>query len=121
MDAAGHDGQQKQQGEGAAQDAQFLADGGEDEVGVLGGDGVVLEHGAVEEALARDAPAGEHGHGTIGVPADALAVGVDAGVPEHQDPVLLVVFEKVLPEEREGRRRHGKSHQEPPGPDAAHA
>lgn len=90
LDAPGDDGKLQQDHAQAAEEAQLLTHGGEDVVRMLGEQVAILGTGAVEQALARQAAAGEGLQVDLAVVAGADAHLVKFRVDQDADALLLI-------------------------------
>ena len=95
IDAPGDDGQLQHHNQNTAEEAHFLADGGEDVVRVLGEQVAALGTVAVEQALACQTAAGKGLQIDLGVVAGTGALGIEAGVNEDQDSLSLILAQEL--------------------------
>ena len=105
---------QQKQGEGTSQHPQFLTDGGEDEVRMLGVQSADLGSGAVVQALARQTAAGEGQKTVLHMPPLIQALGVDGGVENDENPVFLIVCHHIGPDIWHHRGNAAEAAQKPP-------
>ena len=81
---------------------------------MLGIQGPHLGTAALEQPLAGQAAAGEGPEALGKVPPLIQTLGVDGGVKNHQNPILLVVLEKMGPGVGGGQAQSADSTQKPP-------
>ena len=118
-DAPGYNQAQENNHKQAAEEAQLLADGGEDEVCVLGKQSAFcLGAGALIQSLSCKAAAGEGAKAQGGVVAFVDTQRVQRGVKQHQNPLLLIGVQE-LPDNGGGHRNGAAGHQKPDNADAA--
>ena len=118
VNAPGNDGKLQQHHNHTAQEPQFLADGGENIVRVLSEEVAALGTVAVEQALARQAAAGQRLEVDFVVVAFVDTLGVNGVVKEDQNSVLLV-FTKEWPKYRKGNADARNGQRKPPQAHAA--
>ena len=108
-DAMDDDHQQQHDHHEAADHAKIFSDAGEDEVRVLAG-----EHGGGVPLLhAGEPPGGQRELALGGLPGDAPAVGVDSLIVGGQQALLLVVLQKIVPQQRDHSRHRCPADGEP--------
>ena len=105
--AADDEHREQDQHRDAADHTQLLADTGEDKVRVLAGKGGV----AVLRVHAGGTAGGQGDLALVGLPVDAVVVGVDTGIIGGQDTLFLIVLQEVFPQQRHhgGHRRAAQS------------
>ncbi len=111
--AVDNDNNKKYQHYDTAYHAKRFAHTGENKVRMLAG-----EHRGIEALLHTGESAGGQGHFTLGgLPCDTVAVGVDGGVIWGDKALLLIVFQKVCPQQGNRRRHHRAAQSKPVEPD----
>ena len=112
IDAAGNDGQLQQQDQHTTEETQFLTDGGENVVRMLGEEVAALGTGAVEQALAGQAAAGKGQQIDFVVITFVDAQRVNGGIEQNKDSISLIVTQE-LPQNGEGNRDAADGQAEP--------
>ena len=112
VDDADDDGRQQNEDRHAAEHAQLLTDGGEDQVGVLRGDRAALHHRPVVESLAGDAAVLQRAQTAVHLIALVLRQRVDARVKQDPDAAAPVIAEE-LPQKRRGHQQNCSRTEEP--------
>ena len=105
INAAHDDRRQKEQNDDATQHTEFLCDRRENEVCVLRGHCIGFDHRSVVKALSGDTAVLDVPQGEISLPAHILTRGVDRGVEEHHDTVVLIFWKHRDDDRRDDRDR----------------
>ena len=117
-DASADNSQLHNHDQHASEEAQLLANGGEDIVRMLGEEVAALGTVAVEQTLTEEAAAGEGLKVDLTVVTGAGTLGVEGGIDQDQDTLLLILAQEV-PDEGDGQSNAADSQGEPPEADAA--
>ena len=95
VDAPGNDEQLQDHDEHTTEEAQLLADGGENVVGVLGVQVAALGTVAVEQTLAGETAAGKGLEIDLTVITFVDTLGVNGGVEQNQNSVSLIITQEL--------------------------
>ena len=99
-----------------ADHSQLFSHTGENEVGVLSG----KDCGTVLRIHSGEPSGGKSQLALSGLPGDAPAVRIDGGVIRGNQALLLIIFQKVGPEQWDSRSHSGTAQSKPVQPDAQH-